>query len=93
MKSKNHASRIGLLYILDLEVPSHGFACMRCRSSTDEPAAANEAEAWDWVSWLGVLIADIDNSSLRFKHRVFVSLPASRVRKGNSNQTNTLVLS
>ena len=54
MKSKNHASRIGLLYILDLEV-FHGFACMRCRSSTDEPAAANEAEAWDWVSWLGIL--------------------------------------
>lgn len=77
MKSKNHASRIGLLYILDLEV-FHGFACMRCRSSTDEPAAANEAEAWDWgfVAWDSLTLINVDPlSSIAFSELCFLKRP------------------
>ena len=54
MKSKNHASRNWFaIHTRPRSSLPWVKTCMRCRSSTDEPAAANEAEAWDWgfVAW------------------------------------------
>lgn len=51
---------------------------MRCRSSTDEPAAANEAEAWDWgfVAWDSLTLINVDPlSSIAFSELCFLKRP------------------
>ena len=62
MTSKHHASRIVCCTYWIQKFRPMGLPACCCRSSTDEPAAANEAkavtneaEAWNWVSLLGIL--------------------------------------